>query len=107
MITLGMEEEIQIIDAYGQLVAHDFAADFAEPELPDGQMDREIHRCVIEVKTRICHTVPQLLAALRVLRAQARRRAATPVSGLTSPSRLPAFHFRPRCSVASPAASST
>ena len=77
MITLGMEEEIQVVDAHGQLVAHDFAADFTEAELPEGLMDREIHRCVIEVKTRICHAVPQLLAALRVLRAQARRRAAT------------------------------
>lgn len=76
MITLGMEEEIQITDASGQLVAHDFSAGFAERDLPEGLMDREIHRCVIEVKTRICHAVPELLAALRVLRAQAQRKAA-------------------------------
>jgi carboxylate-amine ligase len=39
-------------------------------------MDREIHRCVIELKTRICHNVPDLVAALGTLRAQARRKAA-------------------------------
>ena len=77
MITLGVEEEIQIIDDQGQLVAHDFSLDFAEANIPEGLMDKEIHRCVIETKTRICRTVPELLSAVRLLRGQARRRAAS------------------------------
>ncbi len=77
MITLGVEEEIQIIDDQGQLVAHDFSAEFAEGDIPEGLMDMEIHRCVIETKTRICRTVPELLSAIRLLRGQVRRRAAS------------------------------
>ena len=77
MITLGMEEEIQIIDDQGELVAHDFSADFVEATVPEGLMDKEIHRCVIETKTRICRTVPQLLSCVRLMRGQARRRAAS------------------------------
>jgi carboxylate-amine ligase len=76
MITLGMEEELQVIDDHGQLVAHDFSAGFPGPGIPAGLMDREIHQCVIEIKTRICSSVPELLAALRLLRVQARREAA-------------------------------
>ena len=73
MITLGMEEEIQIIDDQGELVAHDFSADFAESTVPEGLMDKEIHRCVIETKTRVCRTVPELLSCVRLMRGQARR----------------------------------
>lgn len=76
MITLGMEEEVQVVDARGQLVAHDFSAGLAEHGTPEGLMDREIHRCVIELKTRICSSVPELLGALRSLREQARHKAA-------------------------------
>ncbi len=74
MITLGLEEEVQVVDARGQLVPHDFAGELATSS--DGAMDREIHRCVIELKTRICHSVPDLVAALATLRGQARHRAA-------------------------------
>jgi carboxylate-amine ligase len=76
MITLGMEEEVQVIDEYGQLVAHDYATGLSEFVTPEGLIDKEIHRCVIERKTRICTGVPALLAALRTLRMQARRKAA-------------------------------
>ena len=77
MITLGMEEEIQIIDDRGELVAHDFSADFVEATIPEGLMDKEIHRCVIETKTRVCQTVPELLSCVRLMRGQARRQAAS------------------------------
>jgi len=76
MITLGMEEEIQVIDDHGQLVAHDYSEGLSEYATSEGLMDKEIHRCVIEVKTRICSGVSELLAALRTLRIQARRKAA-------------------------------
>lgn len=76
MITLGMEEEVQVIDEYGQLVAHDYATGLSEFVTPEGLIDKEIHRCVIEIKTRICTSVPALLAALRTLRMQARGKAA-------------------------------
>ncbi len=76
MITLGMEEEVQVVDAGGELVPHDFTEGLADCASSEGAMDREIHRCVIELKTRICHNVPDLVAALGTLRAQARRKAA-------------------------------
>ncbi|MFC5526350.1 YbdK family carboxylate-amine ligase [Rhodanobacter ginsengisoli] len=76
MITIGMEEEIQIVDEHGQLIAHDFSTGLAEYGTPEGLIDREIHRCVIELKTRICNNVTELVTALGALRAQARRKAA-------------------------------
>lgn len=76
MVTLGMEEEVQVVDEYGQLVAHDFSAGLAKYATTEGLMDREIHRCVIELKTRICANVTELIASLGALRAQARRKTA-------------------------------
>ena len=76
MVTLGLEEEVQVVDAHGELAPHDFTAGELAGRAGEGAMDREIHRCVIELKTRICHGVPDLLAALGGLRRQARQRAA-------------------------------
>lgn len=76
MVTLGMEEEVQVVDARGELAPHDFSTGWAEHACNEGLMDREIHRCVIELKTRICHGVPDLIAALSTLREQARRKTA-------------------------------
>ncbi|WEN14812.1 YbdK family carboxylate-amine ligase [Rhodanobacter sp. AS-Z3] len=76
MLTLGIEEEVQIVDSRGELVAHDLTRDAVQLALPEGELDREIHRCVIELKTRVCRSVPDLLSALDALRMQARRRAA-------------------------------
>jgi len=75
MVTLGLEEEVQVVDAHGELTPHDFTGELAG-QAGEGAMDREIHRCVIELKTRICHSVPDLVAVLSGLRQQARRRAA-------------------------------
>ncbi len=77
MVTLGMEEEVQVVDAGGELVPHDFAEGLDEFASREGAMDREIHRCVIELKTRICHGVPDLVAALH-------RTAALPAGGTHS-----------------------
>lgn len=76
MITLGIEEEVQVVDEYGQLVAHELDRDMQAHVTPEGLLDREIHRCVIELKTRICTDVDQLVGALRAVRATARRKAA-------------------------------
>jgi carboxylate-amine ligase len=76
MITLGLEEEVQVVDGHGRLVAHDLTG-LAEHTTPEGMLDREIHRCVIELKTRVCADVDELVAALRTVRATARRRAAS------------------------------
>lgn len=77
MITLGIEEEVQVVDDLGQLVTHDFSDGLSAYDIADGQLDKEIHRCVIELKTRVCSSVPELVSALRAMRAQARRRAQT------------------------------
>jgi carboxylate-amine ligase len=76
MITLGIEEEVQVVDAYGQLATHDLASGLAEYATPEGLLDKEIHRCVIELKTRVCRGVHELVGALRAVRAMARRKAA-------------------------------
>lgn len=76
IVTLGIEEELQVVDAAGALAAHDF--DRGGREVPDreGSSSREIHRCVIEVKTRVCSSPDQAVRALAVMRAVAARRAA-------------------------------
>ena len=76
MITLGIEEEVQVVDEHGRLAAHDLADGLTRHATPEGQLDREIHRCVIELKTRICSDIDQLVEALRAVRAAARRKAA-------------------------------
>lgn len=76
MITIGLEEEVQVVDDNGQLVTHDLDRDFAQYASAEGMLDREIHRCVIELKTRVCKDVDGLLTALRSLRSQARNKAA-------------------------------
>jgi len=76
MITLGIEEEVQVVDSRGELAAHDFSQGLNEFATHEGLIDREIHRCVLELKTRICHGVPDLLASLGTLRLQAQRKTA-------------------------------
>ncbi|TAL84667.1 MAG: YbdK family carboxylate-amine ligase [Rhodanobacter sp.] len=77
MITIGLEEEVQVVDASGQLVPHDFS-DGGPParDTGEGLLDKEIHRCAIELKTRICRSVGELQTALHALREQARLRTA-------------------------------
>lgn len=76
MVTLGLEEEVQVVDGDGTLVAHDLTQDLAQYGSAEGMLDREIHRCVIELRTRICKDVDSLLTALHTLREQARRKTA-------------------------------
>ena len=76
MITLGMEEEVQVTDADGQLAAHAFPEGLAGYRCAEGMLDREIHRCVVELKTRICTNVGELVGTLAALRQLARQRTA-------------------------------
>jgi glutamate---cysteine ligase / carboxylate-amine ligase len=75
-VTLGLEEELQVIDARTHaLVPHDF--DAGQRSVPDafGTSSREIHRCALEVQTPVCHSVNELLASLTHLRGIAQQRA--------------------------------
>lgn len=76
MLTLGIEEEVQVVDGNGRLVAHDLGNDPAALRFAEGELGNEIHRCAIELKTRVCRDVPSLVAALAGLRDHARKRAA-------------------------------
>lgn len=76
MLTLGIEEEVQVVDGGGQLAVHDLGDDPRALVLAEGELGTEIHRCAIELKTRVCRDVAGLVAALAGLRAHARRRAA-------------------------------
>lgn len=76
MLTLGIEEEMQVVDGAGRLVPHDWSVAPRALTFPEGELGGEIHRCVIELKTRICRNVPDLVAAVAGLREHARARAA-------------------------------
>jgi carboxylate-amine ligase len=75
MITLGLEEELQVVDADGALSPHDLSAELEDFSSPEGAMDKEIHQCVIELKTRVCHSVEDLLGALGTMRSLAQYKA--------------------------------
>jgi carboxylate-amine ligase len=58
-LTIGIEEEFQIIDADGQLRAHiDALLQAAEPKLGD-LVKREMLQSVVEIGTEICHDVTE------------------------------------------------
>ncbi|HSI51281.1 MAG TPA: YbdK family carboxylate-amine ligase [Ideonella sp.] len=74
-ITLGVEEELQVVGPDGGLAAHDVARgqrDFPEPL---GGSCGEIHRCVLEMQTPVCGSPDEIVAALAVLRQTAASRA--------------------------------
>jgi len=76
MVTLGMEEEVQVVDRMGQLAPHDLKLGLEDVRSCEGALDKEIHRCVIELKTRVCHNVDEMVSALANLRGTALRKAA-------------------------------
>lgn len=72
--TLGAEEELQIVDGgTWDLTPHDY--DASARRWPDeaAEVDREIHRCVLEVKTPICVDGPEVARHLARLRRRADR----------------------------------
>lgn len=79
-ITVGAEEELQVVSsATGGLMPYLRGAQDDRPG-PEGTTATEIHRCVIELQSRVSRDPDSLVAALARLRAGASRRAA--VQGL-------------------------
>jgi carboxylate-amine ligase len=74
-ITLGLEEELQVIGAGGALCPHDIEAGPVPASGEHGMIGSELHRCALEVQTPICPDVDKLIGKLGALRAYARRRA--------------------------------
>jgi glutamate---cysteine ligase / carboxylate-amine ligase len=74
VITLGVEEELQVVDAEsGDLIAHD-RTEADEVPHSEGSTTHEIHRCTIELQTRICSTPDQIVRSLAALRLAAQQR---------------------------------
>ncbi|SRR5579885_897910 len=76
-ITLGIEEELQVVDARtGALVAHDIP--LVKHVLPDGSgaFGCEIHKCAIELQTSIASHPDMAIRTLSALRNAARTQAA-------------------------------
>lgn len=75
-ITLGVEEELQVVDAAtGALAAHDFETSAGRYPVSAGAIEYELSACTLEVKTGICGSPDQVLAEMRHLRQTARHRA--------------------------------
>ncbi|MBC3809525.1 YbdK family carboxylate-amine ligase [Undibacterium seohonense] len=76
IITLGAEEELQIVDQHSlELVAHDF--DLGQADYPDrgGSSSCELHKAVVELQTPICQTPDQIVASVASMREVIRLRA--------------------------------
>src|SRR5919201_2713514 len=69
LLTIGVEEEYQIIDARGELHSHiDTLLASATPKLGE-KVKREMMQSVVEVGTSICDTVTEARAQLVDMRA--------------------------------------
>ena len=75
-ITLGLEEELLVVDASGALAAHDFARGQRDVPDSDGTSSRELHLCALEIKTPVCQSADAIVASLAAMRGVATRRAA-------------------------------
>ena len=74
LYTLGAEEELQVVDASSlQLAPHDYISSSRQYPEDVAHIDMEIHQCVLEIKTGICHDASELSAELAHWRARARR----------------------------------
>jgi carboxylate-amine ligase len=77
MITIGLEEELQVVDATSlALTAHD--VEEGRLAIPDagGTSSCELHQCVLEVQTPVCRNLDGLLDSLARMRTIAAARAA-------------------------------
>ena len=75
-ITLGAEEELQIVDQHSlELAAHDFER--GKLDFPDqnGSSSCELHKAVVELQTPICQTPDQIVASVAAMREVIRQRA--------------------------------
>lgn len=76
VITLGAEEELQIVDQDSlELAAHDF--DRGQLDYPDrnGSSSCELHKAVVELQTPICQTPDQIVDSVSSMREIIRLRA--------------------------------
>ncbi|MBR7801352.1 carboxylate-amine ligase [Undibacterium fentianense] len=75
-ITLGAEEELQIVDQHSlELVPHDFERGQAEFPDQNGSSSCELHKAVVELQTPICTTPDQIVASVASMREIIRLRA--------------------------------
>jgi glutamate---cysteine ligase / carboxylate-amine ligase len=73
-MTLGVEEELMLLDAEKLLPAA--ASHLLVGEIDAGTLKTELHASVIELATPVCRDVGEVVASLRELRLEAARRAA-------------------------------
>ena len=73
-LTVGIEEEIMILDAETLLPAD--AVGLFVGDVDGGSLKTELHASVVELNTSICSTVDEAIACLRALRSAAARIAA-------------------------------
>ena len=74
-MTLGVEEELMILDA--ETYEPVAASHLLVGELDAGTLKTELHASVIELTTPICRDVDEVVASLRSLRRARRQRPAT------------------------------
>ncbi|MGN6516496.1 MAG: carboxylate-amine ligase [Rhizomicrobium sp.] len=76
IVTLGVEEELQVVDAQTRaLAAHDFALKKLNLADSAGGIGCEIHRCVVELQTPICSHPDDAMVSLSLLRGMMRKQA--------------------------------
>lgn len=76
LITLGVEEELQVVDAAtGALVPHDVERAKAVLAGNPGGVTTEMHKCTIELQTPIDSHPDQIATSLSILRTVARKQA--------------------------------
>jgi carboxylate-amine ligase len=75
--TIGIEEELMILDAETLELANAIEAMLEEPLVDGGEIKPELHESVLEVATKPCRDTAQAAEQLRGLRAAVREKAAS------------------------------
>jgi carboxylate-amine ligase len=74
--TIGIEEELMILDAQTLELANAIEAMLEDPVVEGGEIKPELHESVLEVATEPCRTTAEAAEQLRGLRAAVREKAA-------------------------------
>jgi carboxylate-amine ligase len=74
--TIGIEEELMILDAQTLELANAIEAMLEDPAVEGGEIKPELHESVLEVATQPCRTTAEAAEQLRGLRAAVREKAA-------------------------------
>ena len=75
--TIGIEEELMILDAETLELANAIEAMLEDPAVEGGEIKPELHESVLEVATQPCRTTAEAAEQLRGLRAAVREKAAS------------------------------